>query len=253
MDLKVITPPAVEPITLKELKAYMKNDDTIDDVVLAPLITQAREWCEKQQNKKYITQILEAYLDRFPCGSIEFINCSPVQSVESIKYTNSGGTEYTLSNSIYELDNVSFVNQIKRKYMQIWPTAVLKTVNPIVIRFTAGYKENSVLGAVMGTGTGEEATFNFNKFNIKSVDAVYFDGIETNSYTFDYENASITCIPGEDIKITADYTYYDIPETIKQAMVMQVKLMFESYTDDEQKRIERARNALLGIERVIPV
>lgn len=253
MDIKVITAPEVEPITLRELKAYMKIDDTIDDVVLNPLIIQAREWCEKQQNKKYITQTLEVYLERFPCGPIEFINCSPVQSIESIKYTDSGDTQYTVNNSIYELNNISFVNCIKLKYSQIWPTNVLKTVNPIVIRFTAGYEDKIITGENIGIGTGEQITFNLKNTPLKSIEKIYFNGVESENYTFDMQNASITCTPEDQKVVTADYTIHNVPETIKQALVMQVKLMFESYTDDEQKRIERARNALLGIERVIPV
>lgn len=253
MDLKVITPPEVEPITLRELKAYMKIDDTIDDVVLNPLITQAREWCEKQQNKKYITQTLEAYLNRFPCGPIEFINCSPVQSVESIKYNDTGNTQYTLSDLIYELDNISFVNCIKLKYSKIWPTNVLKTVNPIVIRFTAGYEDKIIVGENIGTGTGEQITLYLKNTPLKSIEKIYFNGVESEDYIYDLKSASITCTPESQEIVTIDYTIHNVPETIKQALVMQVKLMYESYTDDEQKRIERARNALLGIERVIPV
>lgn len=192
MKIKVITPPTAEPLTLTELKGYLKIDSTIDDAVLTAFIKQAREWCEMQQNKKYVTQTLEAYLDKFPCGDIEFRGCSPVQSVEYIKYTDTNNVQHTLDSNIYELDNVDFLNAIKLKYSQIWPTTVLKTVNPIVIRFIAGYLPD-----------GNNLVAN-------------------------------------------------IPETIKQAIVMQVKLLYSTYTEEEQRRIERVRNSLLGIERLIP-
>jgi hypothetical protein len=45
----------------------------------------------------------------------------------------------------------------------------------------------------------------------------------------------------------------NVPETVKQAIILHVKLQYDTFTDDEQKRIERARDALLGLERVIPV
>lgn len=252
MNLKVITPPAVEPITLADAKARMKIDDTTDDGTLKSLITQAREECEDWQKKKYITQVLEGYIDHF-CHEIEFRDCSPVQSVTSIKYTDSGGTEHTVDPAIYELDDVSFVNQMRLRYGQMWPTAVLKTVNPIAIRFIAGYPDKTITGETLGTGDDAEHTYTLSKSPLKSVDKVYFGGVETGDYTYDLETATITCTPAKDVVVTVDYTIHDVPETVKQAIVIKMKLAYETYTDDDQKRYERAWKSLLGMRRVMSV
>ena len=192
MKIKIILPPEKEPLTLEETKKHLKIDSNINDDILPSLIKQAREWCEWQQGKKYVTQTLEGYLDFFPNGSIEFIDCSPVQSVTCIKYIGADDKEYTVDSSYYELDNVSFVNKIDLKYGKVWPSTKLKTSNGVIIRFVAGYEPD-----------GENLTAN-------------------------------------------------IPETVKQAMILQMKLLFEAFNADEQKRIERARDILLGIDRVIP-
>ena len=188
MRLKIITPPATEPLTLIESKGHLRISGTDDDAIITRLITQAREYCEDYQGKKYITQTLEAYLDEFPTGSIEFRDCSPVQSIASIKYTDKDGIVNTLSVSDYSLDGISFINKIDLNYNKNWPTTTLKPTNGIVINFAAGY---GVAAAV--------------------------------------------------------------PETVKWAMVLQMKLLYDDYRPDERAGLERARDALLGMNRAVPV
>jgi uncharacterized phiE125 gp8 family phage protein len=139
MKIKVITPPAVEPLTKAEAKQHMGISYTHNDTLVESAIRQAREYCEVYQRRKFVTQTLELYLDRFPCGPIEFIDCSPVQSVTSIKYTDKDGTEHTIDASDYSLDSVSFVNKIDLVYGKTWPTDELKPTNGVVIQFVAGY------------------------------------------------------------------------------------------------------------------
>jgi uncharacterized phiE125 gp8 family phage protein len=139
MKIKVITPPTVEPLTKAEAKQHMGISYTHNDTLVESAIKQAREYCEVYQRRKFVTQTLELYLDRFPCGPIEFIDCSPVQSVTSIKYTDKDGTEHTINASDYSLDSVSFVNKIDLVYGKTWPTDELKPTNGVVIQFVAGY------------------------------------------------------------------------------------------------------------------
>lgn len=142
MGIKVITPPATEPLSLVEVRRQLRFEDdyNMEDNFFNALIVVARQYCENYQNKKYITQTLELILDDFPHQDyIEFSSCSPVQSVESVKYISSDDTEYTFDNTNYVLDNVSFVNRIVLKYNKDWPTTTLQPYNAVKIRFTAGY------------------------------------------------------------------------------------------------------------------
>ncbi|SHH86681.1 head-tail connector protein [Desulfosporosinus lacus] len=187
MSLKVITPPATEPLTLTEAKNHLRVDGTADDTLITSLTKQAREWCEDYQGKKFITQTLELVLDAFPSGDIEFKACSPVQSVTSIKYTDKDGIEATLAATEYILDNDSFVNKIVLGYNKQWPSVNLQPVNSIRIRFVAGY------------------------------------GVAST-----------------------------VPESVKWAMALHMKLLYDDYRPDERSKIEKARNALLGMQRVMP-
>lgn len=188
MALKTITPPATEPLTLVEAKRLLRIDGNADDDTVTSLIKQAREYCEEYQGKRYITQTLELVLDTFPAGNIEFLAWSPVQSVASIKYTDSAGAEHTIDAGDYILDNESFVNRIVLANKKSWPTAELQPVNGARICFVAGY--------------GDAAA---------------------------------------------------VPETVKQAMVLHMKLFYDELMPADQERYEKRRDSLLGMRRVIPI
>lgn len=189
MGLKIITAATTEPLSLPEAKQYLRVDGEDNDTIIGSLIKQAREFCEDYQGKRLITQTLELVLDAFPTKSfIEFKNCSPVQSITSVKYTDYLNAESTMTATDYYLDNDSFVNRLVLAYNKQWPTNILKPTNGVRIRFVCGY---GVAAAV--------------------------------------------------------------PETVKQAMVLQMKLLYDDYRPEERDRIERARNALLGMNRVVQV
>jgi uncharacterized phiE125 gp8 family phage protein len=117
-----------------------KTGDTTEDDLISALITAAREYCEGYTGRALATQTLEAYPPQFPCRSEIEIPYPPLQSVTSVKYTNSAGTETTMTvNTDYIVDADSNVGRIVLPYAGVWPTATLYTVNPIKIRYVAGY------------------------------------------------------------------------------------------------------------------
>ena len=140
MKLKVITPPTSEPVTLEEVKSHLRVISDDDNTLITSLIKQAREYCESYQNRKYVTQTIEGYLDKFPSGSIEFDNCSPVKSITSVKYTDYEGVELTVDSLNYSLDDVSYINKIDLAYGKSWPSDALKPTNGVKVTFVAGYE-----------------------------------------------------------------------------------------------------------------
>lgn len=136
---KVITPPASEPVTLAEVKAQLRIDaaDTDYDSILTPLITASREWCEGYQNRAYTAQTLEIALDNWP--DCEFkLKRPPLQSVSSIKYTDTDSVETTWAAANYIVNDYQEPARIVRAYNVSWPTATLTPVNGIKVRYVAG-------------------------------------------------------------------------------------------------------------------
>ena len=66
MGLTLITAPAIEPVTVAEVKEHLRIDEDDEDALLTTFIEVAREYCEGYQNKAYITQTWDLWLDDFP-------------------------------------------------------------------------------------------------------------------------------------------------------------------------------------------
>ena len=53
--IQIVTEPAQEPLSLQEVKDYLRVEDNTDERTIRPLIETARRWCEEQ--------------GRYSCGS----------------------------------------------------------------------------------------------------------------------------------------------------------------------------------------
>jgi len=117
--------------------AVVSVGDTTEDNDLGRLISAAREYCEKYTGKAWATQTIELYLDYWPDTIV--LPCPPLQSVTSIKYKDSDGTETTLDTSLYIVDTDGWTGRIVPAYNTAWPTFTPYPVNPIKVRYVAGY------------------------------------------------------------------------------------------------------------------
>jgi uncharacterized phiE125 gp8 family phage protein len=137
---KVVTPAAVEPVSLSELKVHIRQtgSDASEDALLDDVLRGAREWCEAYCGRALCTQTLELILDRFPGCDIKLPK-PPLQSVTSIKYKDSTGTESTVDTSDYIVDADSDIGRVVPAYGLYWPSFTAYPVNPIRIRYVAGY------------------------------------------------------------------------------------------------------------------
>jgi uncharacterized phiE125 gp8 family phage protein len=142
MNYKIITPVSTEPVTLLDALTHIRvSPDELDEQSLvSSLITAAREYCEGVTRRALATQTIEAYPARFPPGCEIELPRPPLQSVTSVKYTDSAGTETTLTaDTDYIVDTDGPIGRIVLPYGKSWPAVTLYTVNPIKIRYVAGY------------------------------------------------------------------------------------------------------------------
>lgn len=137
MSLILITPPATEPVTVAEAKLHLRIDHADEDAWIAARITGAREACEHILQRALVTQIWERVLDAFPSREIE-LGMPPVQSIVSVKYIDTAGTEQTMSNTLYMLEPVRQPGFVLPAYGTSWP-ATLDTVNAVRVRFNCGF------------------------------------------------------------------------------------------------------------------
>lgn len=144
--IKVISPSIIEPVSVTDVKIQLRYDesDTSPDVILEPLITAAREWCEAYQKRVYITQTLELSLDEWPVSCEIEIPRPPLRSVTQLTYVASDGATKVWDSSNYLVDDYSFVARIVKKSGVPWPQGQLAAVNGIRVLFAAGYGDNPI-------------------------------------------------------------------------------------------------------------
>lgn len=136
MALKLIIPPAEEPVTLAEAKAQCRVDGTDDDTFITALIQSAREMAEHETGRALITQTWELVLDAFPAAFV--LRHPPIISVESVKFIDSAGVQQTLDPADTLLDNDSEPGYLVPAYGKTWPDSY-PVPNAVRVRYTAGY------------------------------------------------------------------------------------------------------------------
>lgn len=141
-SLKLVTEPSVEPVTVDEVKLHARISHDIEDSILTGWIKSARIMAENYQRRAYITQILEYSLDLWP-NTAFMLPRAPVQSVDSLKYYDIENTEtsWDLTNLIVDTD--SEPARISLAYGITWPSAQLRDINAIKVRYTAGYGDSA--------------------------------------------------------------------------------------------------------------
>ena len=138
--IKVETAPSVEPVTLDEAKLHCRVDHDDEDNLINSLISTARQYAETFTGRAICTQTIQYFLDKWPSGNVIYLPRPPVQSVTSVKWTDSSGTETTLTVSDdYDVDTDSEPARIVLPHGKVWPTGTLAPNNPIVIEYVAGY------------------------------------------------------------------------------------------------------------------
>lgn len=134
--IKISAAPALEPVTVSELKTFLRLDTTDYDAMLGGYITACREAVEKHTRRTLISTTYELYFDNFPFV-IELIR-PPVQSVTSIIYIDDDGVSQTLSSPLYRTDLVSLYPRITPAYGEVWPTTQAIS-NAVKVTYIAGY------------------------------------------------------------------------------------------------------------------
>ena len=124
-----------EPLELKSVKAHLRTlptDTEEDDLVLLPLITAAREYCENLTDCGFISQTIRAY----PEKAETHLPRAPITKVKSVAIYHDDGTSETLSaDNDYSCD---FDDGLLVIHAEL---GGLRKFNPIVVEYEAGYSE----------------------------------------------------------------------------------------------------------------
>lgn len=143
MAKKLITPPAIAPVSLAVAKERLRVDVSDEDDKITKLIAANTAYAERFMGRALIDQTWELILDKFPTNEIK-IPLPPLIEVVSVKYDDGAGDEQTVSTGSYTVDAVSEPGWVVPA--SSWP-ATFDGVNSVRVRFRAGYiDENSPAG-----------------------------------------------------------------------------------------------------------
>lgn len=97
-----ITAPATEPISLAQVKLFLRIEHDEEDSLLALFITAAREAAEEVLGKSLITQSQRLYV---PCpkNTLLALPRGPVQSIQTVAVEDEEGNLTTLDSDTYRL------------------------------------------------------------------------------------------------------------------------------------------------------
>ena len=131
--------PPVEPVSLDDVKDHLRIEHNNHDSQLLRLITASRQWVEDFTRRALIQQTWKFYLQDWPSGEEFELPYPPLQSVTSIKYTDSDDAVTTWSSTEYEVDTDAEPGRVILGYDYTWPSTTLHPKNPIEVEFVAGY------------------------------------------------------------------------------------------------------------------
>jgi hypothetical protein len=155
--LKRITGPAIEPVTVSDVKLYAHISHSVEDDIITSWIKTARKIAEDFLKRVFISQLWEMSFDSFPNVPFD-IPISPLLQLRSIIYYGTDNTEYTLyydgtnpvstteeggdeptTNSDFIIDLSGDPGRVALAYCKTWPTTELRSIDAVRIRFFSGY------------------------------------------------------------------------------------------------------------------
>lgn len=101
MSLVLTSGPAVEPVSLAEVKAHLRIDGDVEDSILATLVITSRLHIEAALGLALIEQSWRWSIDAWPTRRIVTLPLRPVSAVTSIVTRNADGLAETIAGDRY--------------------------------------------------------------------------------------------------------------------------------------------------------
>ena len=134
MNLRLITAPAVEPVSLETVKSFLRVDGTDEDALITSLAKAAREKGEELARRALITQTWDMTVNMWPIDLRLKVYRPPLQSITSVKYFDSDNIEHTWTDYVTDTRNAPGV-----VIFNTLPGVALLESGAITVRFVAGY------------------------------------------------------------------------------------------------------------------
>lgn len=198
----LVTGPAIEPVTLSEIKRHMRVDDGAEDQYIFDAIAEARQEIEDQSGLALITQSWRLTLDHWPRQREEWwdgvrqssitelygpqsyasliLPRYPLQSITSVTvYDEASNSESVVVADVFDVDTYQRPGRMRLKSGATWPIA-LRPTNAIEIVYVAGFgAAGSTVPAPIKRAIRNMATYLYeHRGDCGSEDAYYASGAD---------------------------------------------------------------------------
>ena len=136
MQLLLLSRPAIEPLTLADVKNWLKVTDGADDLLLQTLIASARLAVEAATGRLMISQQWRLTLDAWPTGGAVDLRLMPVRSVLAVRVMDVSAAFKDIPATLYALDAA---DDRARLIFNAAPPAPACAYGGIQIDLVAGY------------------------------------------------------------------------------------------------------------------
>ena len=135
---KVTSPPAVEPITLEEVKLFGRIDGSDEDTLITSIIKGVRPKVELYLNKSLIEQTIELSMDWWNSAEI-LLPQPPLISITKVETIDEDGTATEYDSDNYYTVTESIPGKLVIKKASSLPTNTESEVGGFKITYQAGY------------------------------------------------------------------------------------------------------------------
>lgn len=136
--VSIVTPPAIEPVTLDQALVQCHANSGVEDDWFTDAIRAAREEAEIYQRRAYIEQTVQLTYDTWPTMPI-LLPRSPVSDVSSFKLYDIEDTETSIAISNFLIDYDTSPARLTTISGYTLPSVSLRDLASIKIQYTAGY------------------------------------------------------------------------------------------------------------------
>ena len=140
---EVETPPAIEPVSLDELKSFGRIKYTSEDALLEGFITAARMAAEEYTGRAFISQTIKMLMDYWP-GEIVELPRPPLISITKVATLDEDETETEYDSDYYYTVTAAVPGRIVLKSDSSFPTNEERNYSGFLIRYKAGYGDTGV-------------------------------------------------------------------------------------------------------------
>jgi uncharacterized phiE125 gp8 family phage protein len=138
MAIAIVTPPASEPISLAEAKLFLRIDQTVEDSLIATLISAAREAVEAGCGRALITRRVRESLDIWRRDAVggAVLGIGPVTNIVAVRLIADNGAQSVIEEDRYRFEGSG---DRPRLIFESGLPATLRAAGGIEIEYDAGF------------------------------------------------------------------------------------------------------------------